>query len=151
MDPLESLLLGRLDEHTYVSSLLLEEEKEQLRQVLLNNIDIFSWTHSYMTDISPTHASHKLNVAPSTRLVRQRVRSFHHYCHHVIQAEVDNLLDTGFIREVKFPEWLSNVVVVPKKGGKWRVCVDYTDLNDACPRLLTRYPGMGWCDSWMPS
>ena len=40
----------------------------------------------------------------------------------------------GFIREIKYPEWLANVVVVAKKGGKWRVCVDYTDLNDACPK-----------------
>ena len=48
--------------------------------------------------------------------------------------EVDNLLASGFIREVKYPEWLANVVVVPKKGGKWRVCVDYTDLNEACPK-----------------
>ena len=47
---------------------------------------------------------------------------------------MDNLLAAGFIREVKYPEWLANVVVVPKKGGKWRVCVDYTDLNDACPK-----------------
>ena len=38
----------------------------------------------------------------------------------------------GFIREIKYPEWLANVIVVLKKGGKWRVCVDYTDLNDAC-------------------
>ena len=33
-----------------------------------------------------------------------------------------------------YPEWLDNVVVIPKKGNKWRVCVDYTDLNDACPK-----------------
>ena len=38
------------------------------------------------------------------------------------------------IREVKFPEWLANVVVVQKKNGKWRVCVDFTDLNKACPK-----------------
>ena len=40
----------------------------------------------------------------------------------------------GFIREVKYPEWLANVVVVTKKGGKWRICVDYIDLNEACPK-----------------
>ena len=87
-----------------------------------------------MTGISPTHASHRLNVAPSAKLVKQKVRCFHPDRHLVIQTEVDNLLHNGFIRAIKYPEWLTNVVVVPKKGNKWRVCVDYTDLNDACPK-----------------
>ena len=52
----------------------------------------------------------------------------------IIQTKVDNLLRVGFIKEVKYPEWLANVVVVPKKGGKRRVCVDYTDFNEACPK-----------------
>ena len=47
---------------------------------------------------------------------------------------MDNLLEAGFIREIKYPEWLANVVVVPKKEEKWRVCLDYTDLNEACPK-----------------
>ena len=47
---------------------------------------------------------------------------------------MDNLLRAGFIREVKYLKWLANVVLVPKKGGKWRVYVDYTDLNEACPK-----------------
>ena len=134
MDPLVSILLGRLDKHTFVISLLFEEEKEQLRQVFLVNIDVFAWTHSDMTGISPAHASHKLNVVLFARPIRQRVRHFHLDRHQVIQAEVHNLLKAGFIREIKYLEWLANVVVVPKKGGKWRVCVDYTDLNDACPK-----------------
>ena len=87
-----------------------------------------------MTGISPAHASHKLNVVLFSRSIRQRVRRFHLDRHQVIQAEVHNLLKAGFIREIKYPEWLANVVVVPKKGGKWRVCVDYNDLNDACPK-----------------
>ena len=87
-----------------------------------------------MTGISPTHASHRLNVAPSAKSVRQKVRLFHPDRHLVIQTEVDNLLQNGFIRAVKYLEWLANVVVVPKKGNKLRVCVDYTDLNDACPK-----------------
>ena len=44
------------------------------------------------------------------------------------------MLEAGFIREVEYPDWLANVVVVPKKEGKWRVCVDYTNLNNACPK-----------------
>ena len=85
-----------------------------------------------MTRISPMHASHRLNVGPSAKSVRQKVRRFHPDRHLVMQTEVDNLLQNGFIIAIKYPKWLANVVVVPKKGNKWRVCVDYTDLNDAC-------------------
>ena len=84
-----------------------------------------------MTVIDPMLTSHKLNVIPSAKSVRQKVRRCHPDHHRIIQTEVDNLLRAGFMREVKYPEWLTNVVVVPKKGGKWRVCVDYTDLNEA--------------------
>ena len=97
-------------------------------------MDVFAWTHSDMVGIIPVHAFHKLNVIPSIRPVRQKVRRFHPDRHQVIQAEVDNLLKAGFIREIRYPEWLVNVVVVPKRGSKWRVCVDYTYLNEACPK-----------------
>ncbi|KAL0461380.1 UNVERIFIED_CONTAM: hypothetical protein Slati_0025600 [Sesamum latifolium] len=40
----------------------------------------------------------------------------------------------GHIEEIQFPEWLSNVVLVPKSGGKWRMCIDFRDLNKACPK-----------------
>ena len=93
---------------------------------------MFAWTHADMTGISPTHASHRLNVAPSAKPVRQKVRRFHPDRHLVIQTEVDNFLQNRFIRAIKYPDWLANVVVVPKKRNKWKVCVDYTDLNDAC-------------------
>ena len=87
-----------------------------------------------MIGISPTHSSHRLNVAPTAKPIRKKVRRFHLDLHLVIQTEVDNLLLNGFIRAVKYQKWLANMVVVPKKGNKWRVCVDYTDLNDACPK-----------------
>ena len=51
-----------------------------------------------------------------------------------VVEEVDRLLDAGAIREVSYPTWLSNTVVVKKKNGTWRVCVDFTDLNKACPK-----------------
>jgi hypothetical protein len=44
------------------------------------------------------------------------------------------LLSAWFIREVYHPEWLANPVLVKKKNKKWRMCVDYTSLNNACPK-----------------
>ena len=77
-------------------------------------MDVFFLTHSDMVGINPVHASRKLNVIPSVKPVRQKVRHFHPDRHQVIQAEVDNLLKARFIREIKYPEWLANVVVVLK-------------------------------------
>ena len=74
-----------------------------------------------MAGISPVYASHKLNVIHSARPVRQKVRHFHPDRHQVIQ-------------KIKYSEWFANVVVVLKKDGKWIVCMDYTDLNEACPK-----------------
>ena len=128
------MLICSSDICTYLSSLLTEEERAQLQEVLKANADVFAWVHSDMTGISPANASHRLNVLPFARPVRQKVHRFHPDRHQIIQAEVDNILKARFIREVKYPEWLANVVVVLKKGGKWRVCVIYTDLNNACPK-----------------
>ncbi|KAL6334073.1 hypothetical protein AAG906_001834 [Vitis piasezkii] len=86
-----------------------------------------------MKGIHPSIVSHRLNVLPTARPVRQRVRRFHPDRQKIIRDEIDKLLGE-FIREVEYPDWLANVVVVPKKEGKWRVCVDYTNLNNACPK-----------------
>ena len=83
-----------------------------------------------MTGIDSTLASHKLSIITSVKPVRKKIRHFHPNLHWIIRTEVDNLLRAGFIREVKYPEWLANVLVIPKKGGKWRVCVDCMDLNE---------------------
>ena len=118
----------------YVSTFLPPAEKFELQKVFQQNHDVFAWTHSNMSRIPPSVASHRLNVLATSKPVRQRIRRFHPNRQKVIQEEMEKLLAVGFIREVEYPEWLANVVVVPKKGGKWRVCVDYTNLNDACPK-----------------
>ena len=82
--------------------------------------------HSFM-------ASHGLNVSLTSWSVQQKVQRFHLDRQKIIQAKIDKLLAVGFIREVKYPDWLANMVVVPKKNGKWRVCDDSTNLNDICP------------------
>ena len=115
INTLEKVMLDRLEKFSYASSLLFGDKKEQLLLVLLNNIDVFAWNHSDMVGISLTLASHKLNIIPMARPLRQKVSCFHPDRYQIIQAEIDNLLKAGLIREVKYPEWLARVVVVLKK------------------------------------
>ena len=118
MDPLELMPLDGPDRCIYINTLLSEEEKAQLCRVIQFNADVFAWTHADMPGISPIHASHKLNVTPYAKPVRQKVRRFHPDRHPIIQTEVENLLQNGFIIAVKYPDWIANVVIVPKKGNK---------------------------------
>ena len=71
---------------------------------------------------------------PLHQPVRQKRRKFAPERDAIINDEVKSLLDAGFIREVQYPEWLANVVMVKKKNGKWRVGNDFTDLNKSCPK-----------------
>jgi hypothetical protein len=51
-----------------------------------------------------------------------------------VEAEMQRFLDAKVIREVMYPMWLANIVPVKKKNGKWRMCVDFTNLNKACKK-----------------
>lgn len=52
----------------------------------------------------------------------------------MIKIEVDKLTQAGFIREVHYLDWLANMLIVKKQNGKWHMCVDFIDLNKACPK-----------------
>ena len=52
----------------------------------------------------------------------------------VLAEEVRKLQEASFIRDMYYPDWLVNVVMVKKTNEKWRMCVDFTDLNKACPK-----------------
>ncbi|CAL9031199.1 unnamed protein product [Prunus brigantina] len=87
-----------------------------------------------MPGISPSVISHKLSISPSFKPVRQKRRSYDTERYEAMKAEVDKLLTIGFIREVTYPTWLANSVLVKKSSGAWRMCQDYTNLNKACPK-----------------
>ncbi|RVW75218.1 Transposon Ty3-I Gag-Pol polyprotein [Vitis vinifera] len=134
-DPLRTIQISEESTHfTYISSLLTPEETRNIQDTLRQNHDVFAWAHYDMKGMHPSIVSHRLNVLPTAKPVRQKVRRFHPDRQKIIRDEVDKLLEAGFIREVEYPDWLTNVVVVPKKKGKWRVCVDYTNLNNAYPK-----------------
>jgi hypothetical protein len=80
-------------------------------------------------------AEHSLNILPPSRAGQQRLRRFDEELRRAIKVELRKLLEAGFIKEVFHPTWLANPVLVKKKNGKWRMCVDYTGLNKACPKV----------------
>ncbi|RVW21312.1 Transposon Ty3-I Gag-Pol polyprotein [Vitis vinifera] len=95
-----------------ISSLMTQEETQGMRNILRQNHDIFAWAHSDMKGIHHSIASHRLNVFSTARPVWQRIRRFHPERQRVIRNEIDKLLEAGFIREVSYPDWLANVVVI---------------------------------------
>ena len=87
-----------------------------------------------MKGIDPSITTHELNVDPNIKPIRQKRRKLGPERSKAVVEEVERLLSAGSIAEVRYPEWLANPVVVKKKNGKWRMCVDFTDLNKACPK-----------------
>ena len=110
------------------------EMRTKLVQFLKENLDVFAWSHEDMPGISPKVIQHKLNVDLERKPVQQRRRVFTPERNQAITNEVNKLLSIGFIREVYYPNWLINIVLVKKANGKWRICVDFTNLNKACSK-----------------
>jgi hypothetical protein len=77
---------------------------------------------------------HSLRVDTKVKPRKKRLLTMSEDRKKAAQSEVQKLQDTGVIREVQYPEWLANVVMVPKKNGSWRMCIDFTTLNKFCPK-----------------
>ena len=87
-----------------------------------------------MPKIDPSVITHHLNVSSSYKPVRQKKRVFVPERDNAIKEEVHKLVTVEFVRKVYYPNWLANVVIVKKANGKWRMCVNFTVLNKACPK-----------------
>ena len=78
-----------------------------------------------------------MNGDPTKKPVLQKRRVFTLERNKATMEEVEKLLTAGFILEVYYPKWLANVIMVKKSNGKWRMCVDFMDLNNACPKAVS--------------
>ncbi|KAL0410497.1 UNVERIFIED_CONTAM: Pro-Pol polyprotein [Sesamum latifolium] len=137
------LIPGDLEKVTKIGSKMKEDVRDQVVNCLRKNKDIFAWTPWDLEGIDPGVITHHLNLDPTIKPVKQKKRHFGPEKDKIIQGEVNRLLIAGHIREIQFPEWLSNVVLVPKPGGKWRMCIDFRDLNKACPKDFYPLPRIG--------
>ncbi|KAG9447255.1 hypothetical protein H6P81_013383 [Aristolochia fimbriata] len=136
VDELKKIDLGTAEDPrpTFLSASLTAEEEAEYIALLREYRDIFAWSYTEMPGLDPRVAVHKLAVHSSVRPVKQSQRRFRPELVPEIEKEVDKLIAANFIREVKYPTWIANIVPVKKKTGQIRVCVDFRDLNKACPK-----------------
>jgi hypothetical protein len=99
------------------------------------NANIFAWSPADMPGILREVTEHSLDILPHSRDVQQRLRRFDEERRRAIGVELRKLLEAGFIKEVFHSTWLANPILVKKKNGRWQMCVDYTSLNKACPKV----------------
>ncbi|GKV24229.1 hypothetical protein SLEP1_g33864 [Rubroshorea leprosula] len=108
VEDVEEVLIDNRDpsRKTQIGTRLNPEERAELIAFLRANNDVFAWTSADMPGIPKS----------------------------VIKEKVEKLLQAGFIRKVDYCEWVANPVLVKRANGKWRMCIDYTNLNQACPK-----------------
>ena len=104
---------------------------------------MFAWSAYEASGLDLNFICHHLNVVTSVIPNKQPPRHSSKDHFDVVKEEVVKLKLAGAIKEVFYLEWLANTVVVKKKSGKWRVCVDFTDLNKTF--LKDPFP-MPWID-----
>ncbi|GKC14566.1 hypothetical protein Tco_1011348 [Tanacetum coccineum] len=112
--------------------------------LLQRNLDIFAWEPKHMTGVPRSITEHKLKIRQGYSPVRQKKRGQAPERAKAILEEVHKLVEAGIMREVYYHDWLSNPVMVKKSDGSWRMCVDFTDLNKACPQDCYPLPEIDW-------
>lgn len=108
---------------------LTNEEENNIIQLLQNNVYLFTWAPSSIPGIDPNIVCHHLTIKYGFKPLTQRKHKEGEDKRETIYKEVKNLKEVGFIQEIKYPTWFPNMV--KKTSGKWLMCVDFIDLNQA--------------------
>jgi hypothetical protein len=111
-----------------------QKEQAELLAFLDKNNDVFVWSTFDLVGVSRDIVEHQLQVSPSVKPNKHKLHKMSEEKVEAAKAEVQRLLDACFIREVAYPHWLANIVMVRKKNGKWWMCTNFTYLNKCCPK-----------------
>ncbi|GJU33087.1 reverse transcriptase domain-containing protein [Tanacetum coccineum] len=108
--------------------------KNQLRMLLKKSMDVFAWEPADMTGIPRRIIEHSLNVNPSIEPVAQKRRVLASDRTQVVNNKVEEWVSAGIVRSVRYPTWTSNPMLVKKSDESWRMCIDFKNINSACPK-----------------
>lgn len=122
------------DRYFQVGAQLHPVERQELLCFLKENVDVFLWNAYEALGTDPDFICHHLNVNPAAKPKKQPHRHSSREHAKAVKEAMNKLKRAGAIKEAFYPEWLANTVAVKKKSRKWRVCVDFTNLNKVCPK-----------------
>lgn len=116
-----------------IGALLDFDVKHSLTTLLREYADMFAWSYQDMLGLDTDIVEHKLPFQPECPHVKKKLRRAHLDMSVKIKEEVQKQIDVRFLITSIYPQWISNIVSVPKKYVKVRMCMDYRDLNKANP------------------
>jgi len=112
-----------------INANLTSEQETKLIQLLRRYKEAFAWDYPHMKGIDPRLSTHHIYIEKDARPIRQPQRRLNPHLKEVVKAELQKNLGVKFIYPISDSKWVSPFVVVPKKNGKWRISVDYRELN----------------------
>jgi hypothetical protein len=135
-DDLEEVDIGPGDKPrlTFISKKLDPVLRKEMIALLKEYRDCFAWDYTEMPGLDRSIIEHRLSLKKGFRPFQQRARQMKAEFLEGVKKELEKMLDAGFIRPCRYAEWISSMVLVQKKDGRWRVFVDFRDLNRATPK-----------------
>lgn len=136
IEEVETINLGTSDNprEVKIGTYLDQHQRKELIELLKAYKDVFARSYLDMPGLNISIVEHQLPLDTTMQPIEQRLRRLKPEWSLKVKEEVMKQFNAGFLRVVTYPEWLANVVPVPKKDGKVRMCIDFRDLNKASPK-----------------
>jgi hypothetical protein len=132
--PLDISVKPRIVKNVHIGASCSSDEIITYTSLFKEFRDIFAWSYEEMSGIDPEIVIHEIKTYPDAKPIRQRLHPVHPRKAAAIKLEVEKLIKADFIYPMALTDWVSNLVPIDKKQGTIRVCVDYRDINKACPK-----------------
>jgi len=135
-EEIEEINIGSYDTSKLlkIDKLLKEPLQNELIQSFYDYLELFAWSYKDMLGLDKNFMVYNLVVKEGAVPVKQKSRKMHFQVSLLVKKEIEKLLEAGFIRPIGYSKWMANVVLVKKPIREIRLCIDFKDLNKACPK-----------------